>query len=57
MENIKITEEDIQELLRTMPEAQDKVTIIAQRRRIQELENALIQKSKDKLDIKRAKVS
>ena len=57
MENIKITEEDIQELLRTMPEAQDKVTIIAQRRRIQELENALIQKSKDKLDIKRAKIS
>ncbi len=57
MENIKITEEDIQELLRTMPEAQDKVTIIAQRRRIQELENALIQKSKDKLDIKKVKAS
>ena len=57
MENIKNTEEDIQELLRTMPEAQDKVTIIAQRRRIQELENALIQKSKDKLDIKKVKAS
>ena len=40
-----------------MPEAQDKVTIIAQRRRIQELENALIQKSKDKLDIKKVKAS
>lgn len=57
MEDIKVTEEDIQELFRVMPEAELRVTIIAQRRRIQELENALVQKSKDKLDIKKAKVS
>ena len=57
MEDIKVTEEDIQELFRVMPEAELRVTIIAQRRRIQELENTVDAKSKDKLDIKKAKVS
>jgi predicted phage tail protein len=57
VEDIKIIEADIEELFKLMPEARYKVTIIAQRRRIQELENALVQKSKDKLDIKKAKVS
>tara|TARA_R100001594_G_scaffold117099_1_gene152285 strand:- start:47 stop:223 length:177 start_codon:yes stop_codon:yes gene_type:complete len=57
MDDIKIIEADIEELFKLMPEARYKVTIIAQRRRIQELENALVQKSKDKLDIKKAKVS
>ena len=54
MDDIKIIEADIEELFKLMPEARYKVTIIAQRRRIQELENALVQKSKDKLDIKKA---
>ena len=57
MDDIKVTEADIQELFRVMPEAQLRVTIIAQRRRIQELENTVDAKSKDKLDIKKAKVS
>ena len=57
MEDIQITEEDIQELFTVMPEAQLRVTIIAQRRRIQELENTVDAKSKDKLDIKKAKAS
>jgi len=57
MEDIQITEADIQELFTVMPEAQLRVTIIAQRRRIQELENTVDAKSKDKLDIKKAKVS
>ena len=57
MDDIQITEEDIQELFTIMPEAQLRVTIIAQRRRIQELENTVDAKSKDKLDIKKAKVS
>ena len=57
MEDIHITEADIQELFTVMPEAQLRVTIIAQRRRIQELENTVDAKSKDKLDIKKAKVS
>ena len=57
MKDIQITEEDIQELFTVMPEAQLRVTIIAQRRRIQELENTVDAKSKDKLDIKKAKVS
>jgi|TARA_R100000808_G_C2131521_1_gene140640 hypothetical protein len=57
MEDIKVTEEDIQELFRMMPDAQRQVTIIAQRRRIEELENAVDAKSKDKLDIKKAKAS
>ena len=57
MEDIQITEEDIQELFTVMPEAQLRVTIIAQKRRIQELENTVDAKSKDKLDIKKAKVS
>ena len=55
MDDIQITEEDIQELFTIMPEAQLRVTIIAQRRRIQELENTVDAKSKDKLDIKKAK--
>ena len=57
MEDIKVTEEDIQELFRVMPESQLRVTIIAQKRRIQELENTVDAKSKDKLDIKKAKAS
>jgi len=57
MNAIPITEEDIQELFRVMPEAQLRVTIIAQKRRIEELENTVDAKSKDKLDIKKAKVS
>ena len=57
MEDIQITEADIQELFTVMPEAQLRVTFIAQRRRIQELENTVDAKSKDKLDIKKAKVS
>ena len=57
MEDIQITEEDIQELFTVMPEAQLRVTIIAQKRRIQELENTVDAKSKDKLDIKKAKAS
>jgi hypothetical protein len=57
MDDIQITEADIQELFTVMPEAQLRVTIIAQRRRIQELENTVDAKSKDKLDIKKAKVS
>ena len=57
MDDIRITEEDIQELFTIMPEAQLRVTIIAQRRRIQELENTVDAKSKDKLDIKKAKAS
>tara|TARA_Y100000296_G_scaffold40763_1_gene47056 strand:+ start:536 stop:709 length:174 start_codon:yes stop_codon:yes gene_type:complete len=57
MNDIQITEADIQELFTVMPEAQLRVTIIAQRRRIQELENTVDAKSKDKLDIKKAKVS
>ena len=57
MEDIQITEADIQELFTVMPEAQLRVTIIAQKRRIQELENTVDAKSKDKLDIKKAKVS
>tara|TARA_Y100000401_G_C8219573_1_gene172592 strand:- start:147 stop:320 length:174 start_codon:yes stop_codon:yes gene_type:complete len=57
MEDIQITEADIQELFTVMPEAQLRVTIIAQRRRIQELENTVDAKSKDKLDIKKAKAS
>ena len=57
MDDIQITEEDIQELFRVMPQAELRVTIIAQRRRIQELENTVDAKSKDKLDIKKAKVS
>ena len=57
MDDIQITEADIQELFTVMPEAQLRVTIIAQRRRIQELENTVDAKSKDKLDIKKAKAS
>ena len=57
MNDIQITEADIQELFTVMPEAQLRVTIIAQRRRIQELENTVDAKSKDKLDIKKAKAS
>jgi hypothetical protein len=57
MNDIQITEEDIQELFRVMPQAELRVTIIAQRRRIQELENTVDAKSKDKLDIKKAKAS
>ena len=57
MDDIQITEEDIQELFRVMPESQLRVTIIAQKRRIQELENTVDAKSKDKLDIKKAKAS
>jgi len=57
MNAIPITEEDIQELFRVMPDAQLRVTIIAQKRRIEELENTVDAKSKDKLDIKKAKVS
>ena len=57
MDDIKIIEADIEELFKLMPEAWYKVTIIAQRRRIQELENTVDAKSKDKLDIKKAKVS
>jgi hypothetical protein len=40
-----------------MPEAQSLLTIIVQGRRIKELENTVDEKSKDKLDIKKAKVS
>ena len=57
MEDIQITEADIQELFRVMPQAELRVTIIAQRRRIQELENTVDAKSKDKLYIKKAKAS
>ena len=57
MDDIKIIEADIEELFKLMPEERYKVTIIAQRRRIQELENTVDAKSKDKLDIKKAKVS
>ena len=57
MDDIKIIEADLEELFKLMPEARYKVTIIAQRRRIQELENTVDAKSKDKLDIKKAKVS
>ena len=55
--NIQVIDEDLQELFRRMPEAQNLLTIIVQGRRIKELENAVDEKSKDKLDIKKAKVS
>ncbi len=55
--NIQVIDEDLQELFRRMPEAENLLTIIVQGRRIKELENAVDEKSKDKLDIKKAKVS
>ena len=56
-QNIKVQDEDIQELLKQFPGVQKELTIIAQRRIIRELEEANQQLIKQKANIKEVKVS
>ena len=56
-EDIKVQDEDIQELLKQFPAVQKELTIIAQRRIIRELEEANQQLIKQKANIKEVKVS
>ena len=56
-QNIKVQDEDIQELLKQFPAVQKELTIIAQRRIISELEEANQQLIKQKANIKEVKVS
>ncbi len=56
-QNIKVQDEDIQELLKQFPAIQKELTIIAQRRIIRELELANQNLIKQKANIKEVKVS
>ena len=56
-QDIKVQDEDIQELLKQFPSVQKELTIIAQRRIIRELELANQQLIKQKANIKEVKVS
>ena len=56
-QNIKVQDEDIQELLKQFPGVQKELTIIAQRRIIRELELANQNLIKQKANIKDVKVS
>jgi hypothetical protein len=56
-EDIKVKDEDIQELLKQFPAVQKELTIIAQRRIISELEEANQNLIKEKANIKEVKVS
>ena len=56
-QNIKVQDEDIQELLKQFPAVQKELTIIAQRRIISELEEANQNLIKQKANIKEVKVS
>jgi hypothetical protein len=56
-QNIKVQDEDIQELLKQFPAVQKELTIIAQRRIIRELELANEHLIKQKANIKEVKVS
>ena len=56
-QDIKVQDEDIQELLKQFPGVQKELTIIAQRRIIRELELANRQLIKQKANIKEVKVS
>ena len=56
-EDIKVQDEDIQELLKQFPSVQKELTIIAQRRIIRELELANQNLIKQKANIKEVKVS
>jgi len=56
-QDIKVQDEDIQELLKQFPGVQKELTIIAQRRIIRELELANQQLIKQKANIKEVKVS
>ena len=56
-QDIKVKDEDIQELLKQFPGVQKELTIIAQRRIISELEEANQQLIKQKANIKEVKVS
>ena len=54
-QDIKVQDEDIQELLKQFPSVQKELTIIAQQRIIRELELANEQLTKQKKNIKEAK--
>ena len=56
-QDIKVKDEDIQELLKQFPAVQKELTIIAQRRIISELEEANQNLIKQKANIKEVKVS
>jgi hypothetical protein len=56
-QDIKVQDEDIQELLKQFPAVQKELTIIAQRRIIRELELANQNLIKQKANIKEVKVS
>tara|TARA_R100001224_G_scaffold112638_1_gene95603 strand:- start:4 stop:180 length:177 start_codon:yes stop_codon:yes gene_type:complete len=56
-QDIKVQDEDIQELLKQFPAIQKELTIIAQRRIIRELELANQNLIKQKANIKEVKVS
>jgi len=56
-QDIKVQDEDIQELLKQFPSVQKELTIIAQRRIIRELEEANQNLIKQKANIKEVKVS
>jgi hypothetical protein len=56
-QDIKVQDEDIQELLKQFPGVQKELTIIAQRRIIRELELANQNLIKQKANIKEVKVS
>jgi len=56
-QDIKVQDEDIQELLKQFPAIQKELTIIAQRRIIRELELANEHLIKQKANIKEVKVS
>ena len=56
-QNIKVQDEDIQELLKQFPGVQKELTIIAQQRIIRELELANQNLIKQKKNIKEVKVS
>tara|TARA_A100001037_G_scaffold215024_1_gene192952 strand:- start:4 stop:180 length:177 start_codon:yes stop_codon:yes gene_type:complete len=56
-QDIKVKDEDIQELLKQFPGVQKELTIIAQRRIIRELELANEHLIKQKANIKEVKVS
>ena len=56
-QDIKVQDEDIQELLKQFPAVQKELTIIAQRRIIRELELANEHLFKQKANIKEVKVS
>lgn len=56
-QDIKVQDEDIQELLKQFPGVQKELTIIAQRRIIRELELANQHLIKQKANIKEVKVS